>query len=155
MKLPLWLGSLFYLAGWPIIWLGLKGSRRAYIIVVCNNDVLVIKNWLGYKRKWRLPGGGVHRKEDPGQAAVRELKEELGLNVDYQECKLLVSEQKATQFSYTYWVYLFQANDKPNLRPSFDTTVYKWVPLDALENHTLSEELNTALPLVKTNSILV
>ena len=34
---------------------------------------------LRYARGWRLPGGGRDRSEDPVQAALRELREEIGM----------------------------------------------------------------------------
>jgi 8-oxo-dGTP pyrophosphatase MutT (NUDIX family) len=34
---------------------------------------------LTYARGWRLPGGGVDRGEDPREAALRELAEEIGM----------------------------------------------------------------------------
>ena len=41
-----------------------------------GNVVLVT---LSYVRGWRLPGGGLKRGEDPREAVLRELREEIGL----------------------------------------------------------------------------
>jgi 8-oxo-dGTP pyrophosphatase MutT (NUDIX family) len=54
---------------------------RAGVIIIQNNQILLIhrrKNGLEY---FVLPGGGVEAGETPEQAAVREAKEETGLDV--------------------------------------------------------------------------
>lgn len=45
-----------------------------------NNQVLLIRNSYG-KKLWTLPGGGVHRNESIEAAAIREVREEVGILV--------------------------------------------------------------------------
>jgi 8-oxo-dGTP diphosphatase len=55
----------------------LQWRPAAYAIVVKNNSILLLRqNGGGYD----LPGGGVKLGEDPQNAALRELKEETGIN---------------------------------------------------------------------------
>lgn len=42
-----------------------------------SGDLVLVR--LTYAHGWRLPGGGRGRDEDPGSAALRELREEIGL----------------------------------------------------------------------------
>jgi 8-oxo-dGTP pyrophosphatase MutT (NUDIX family) len=49
-------------------------------LIFCNGKVLLVR--IGYLHKyWVFPGGGLHRGEDPREAAIREAKEESGIDV--------------------------------------------------------------------------
>ncbi len=64
-------------------------SERSFIPVVCaicvntSNEVLVFKRKAGKTNAglWEFPGGKVELNEDPGQALVREIKEELSVDI--------------------------------------------------------------------------
>ena len=45
-----------------------------------KDELLIIKP--NYKDHWTIPGGVVDANESPRQAAIREVKEELGLDID-------------------------------------------------------------------------
>ncbi len=46
------------------------------------NEVLIIRHTYGNRNLWNIPGGGYNpEKESPQQAAVREVREELGVDV--------------------------------------------------------------------------
>ncbi len=53
---------------------------RANALVVCGKRVLMVKHRADGEEYWVLPGGGIEDGETPEQAAVRELKEECGIN---------------------------------------------------------------------------
>lgn len=59
-------------------------ARRHYVaaiaVVLDGDDVLVAEHRFRSNR-WALPGGWVHRLEDPARACEREVAEELGLDV--------------------------------------------------------------------------
>jgi ADP-ribose pyrophosphatase YjhB (NUDIX family) len=44
-----------------------------------GDEVLLVRHTYGRRSQWDLPGGGVHRGEDPRDAVEREVREELGL----------------------------------------------------------------------------
>lgn len=50
------------------------------IITNLGGDVLLLKHSYG-PDVWSLPGGGLRRGEDPAEAAKREVREELGLDL--------------------------------------------------------------------------
>ena len=52
-----------------------------------DGKILLVKEAPHLANKWELPGGGIGHGEDPREALVREVKEELNLDVTY------VSEQ--------------------------------------------------------------
>jgi ADP-ribose pyrophosphatase YjhB (NUDIX family) len=48
-------------------------------VVRRGDDVLLVRHTYGRRREWDLPGGFINDGEDPQDAALRELEEELGL----------------------------------------------------------------------------
>lgn len=56
--------------------------RRYGVKCMIENDgkVILIRNSYG-KHGWTFPGGAVNRKETPVNAAIREVKEEVGINI--------------------------------------------------------------------------
>jgi 8-oxo-dGTP pyrophosphatase MutT (NUDIX family) len=44
--------------------------------------VLFVRHAYGDRTAWELPGGGRRRREDPERAVRREMREELGLELD-------------------------------------------------------------------------
>lgn len=57
------------------------GSTRLGVFgVICDGDRLLLVHQVESGR-WSLPGGGVHFGESPGGALIREVDEEVGLQV--------------------------------------------------------------------------
>jgi 8-oxo-dGTP pyrophosphatase MutT (NUDIX family) len=50
------------------------------VIVENNGKFLFVRNSYGYKR-WTFPGGKINKGEKPEESAIREVKEETGLDV--------------------------------------------------------------------------
>jgi 8-oxo-dGTP pyrophosphatase MutT (NUDIX family) len=44
--------------------------------------LVFVRHTYGDRRSWELPGGGLHRREDPEAAVRREMREELGLELE-------------------------------------------------------------------------
>lgn len=80
MRLLSIIGRFLYYLLFPFIALILRNQPRTRVIVHNNSRVLLVKHWLG-SGNWDVPGGGVHKNELYKNGAVRELKEELGLNL--------------------------------------------------------------------------
>lgn len=86
------IGRVGYVVGYVPISMYLRIGRRTRVVVRHQDRILVVKSWLG-RGKWDLPGGGLHKNETPSEGAARELKEELGLEVDAAKIALLKEEE--------------------------------------------------------------
>jgi 8-oxo-dGTP diphosphatase len=63
-------------------WLVARGEKRGVKAVLTRGDrILLVRHTYGDRRRWELPGGGVKRREEPPDAVVREVHEELGLDI--------------------------------------------------------------------------
>ena len=140
MKSPLILGKLLYYLFLPLICIALASTRRAYVVVVADGKVLLTKNWLGNHKRWRLPGGGLKPAETYLQAAMRELKEETGL--DYNSTKFtkinLDTLLKPEKIQY----YLLRLERLPSVKiNSSELTAAEFINIADLK----SEELDTSV----------
>jgi 8-oxo-dGTP pyrophosphatase MutT (NUDIX family) len=65
-----------------LYWRVARPHTRGVKCVVREGDaVLFVRHAYGDRRCWELPGGGIKRGEDPRDAAAREAREELGIDL--------------------------------------------------------------------------
>lgn len=124
------LGRLTFWIIWPALFFYLYTSKRTRLLIVCGDEVLVAKGWLGVGR-WELPGGGLHKGEDPLQGALRELHEETGLVVEPDQLKPLHQERSIAEYGLTfdYTAYLLELPEKPITMPAkYELVELKWIP---------------------------
>jgi 8-oxo-dGTP pyrophosphatase MutT (NUDIX family) len=92
-RIAFWLGRPFFMVYFRI-------GKRTRVLLVRGENVLVVSGWLSDGR-WNLPGGGLHRGEDPAFGAARELKEELGVDLQ-PEALVSLGEQRYSSHGYSY-----------------------------------------------------
>lgn len=90
-KLVTLIGRVAFWILWPALYVYMRGSRRTRVLVMHDDEVLVIKHWLG-RDFWQLPGGGLHKKEAVLVGAARELLEETGIVAAYADLQYLGAE---------------------------------------------------------------
>ncbi len=67
------------------------------LVLWSGDDVLFVRHTYGDRRGWELPGGGRKRDESPASAASREVREELGLDIErWSTIGEIVSRDHAT-----------------------------------------------------------
>jgi 8-oxo-dGTP pyrophosphatase MutT (NUDIX family) len=115
---------------------------------MAEGKVLLIQNWHG-PGKWGLPGGGIHKGEEPALSATRELMEETGIALGKDQLRHIVTmpyRENGLQFSCVYFVAeLDQAiAADPKLPEVLDA---KWVDVRSLSDVQLGTDAHTALSL--------
>ena len=63
---------------WPI---ARPHTRGVKCVVREGDEVVFVRHTYGDRRAWELPGGGIRRNEAPREAAAREIREELGVDL--------------------------------------------------------------------------
>lgn len=117
------------------------------VIVDCGRLVLVRRGAEPALGKWSFPGGAVELGEAVRDAAVREAKEECGLDVELVEDRpmdvydiLKVDESGRLRYHYVLLEFLVQPKGGA-LKPTSDVTDARWVPLEEVEKYDLTESV--------------
>lgn len=71
--------------------------------VIKGDKILMVQNYFFQRFFWSLPGGGIHKEETPEQAAIRELKEETGIDGEIVR-PLSIIFHKDGHKEYTFFV---------------------------------------------------
>lgn len=101
---------------------------NSYLVVFHNDKVLVLKRKNGL---WEFPGGGVDWGEDPQKAALREAKEETGLdvkNVSFVTVTSATYEKDGNDKHSVYVVYKGDA-DSEDVTLSGEHKEYRWLTM--------------------------
>ncbi len=110
------LGTIIFWLSWPIIHISVRVQPRTRILVVCKQEVLVVMDLIGPGR-WSLPGGGLHRHESAIDGAIRELREETGIEAKPSQLKHKGRFQTVNDehHRYTYEFFTLELSTKPSL----------------------------------------
>ena len=117
------------------------------VIVDCGRLVLVRRGAEPALGKWSFPGGAVELGEAVKDAAVREAREECGLDVELVEDSPMdvydvLKVDDGGRLRYHYVLLEFLARPKKGvLKPTSDVTDARWVPFEEVENCDLTESV--------------
>lgn len=141
------LGRVLFYITWPGIYLVIRFSPpRTRVVIVANGKVLLLKSWLG-DGDWTLPGGGLHRGEDPVAGALREVHEETGILLSAKDLHksgvLRVRSKGIPTDCITFWVKL---PEQPGVvLQKLELVAYRWIPLSEQGQVSLSTTAKAAL----------
>ena len=83
----------------------MKRSGSSIIFVNDKEEILLFqrddKPGLPYRNMWDVLGGHVEENETPNECIVREMKEEM--NLDLKDFQLLCQTEFDNRIEYTYW----------------------------------------------------
>ena len=79
-----------------------------------------------------LPGGTIEPGEEPREAMVREVYEEVGFVVDGSKATLLYEGADYSAHGTHYSLYITDVQERPELTISWEHAGYEWLELEAL-----------------------
>jgi 8-oxo-dGTP pyrophosphatase MutT (NUDIX family) len=83
------------------------------MLLLYQDKVLLVNNWLG-AGKWNLPGGGLHKGEDPREGLLREVFEETGIRLEADMVRPLAEEiYRIHGFRYHCHYFTAEVDTKP------------------------------------------
>lgn len=136
-KLITAIGVAAYFMAWPLLFIFLRSTHRSRVIVVAENQILLTMDWLG-NRTWTIPGGGRRRHELASNAAVREVKEETGLDLNPKSLRQVLFNYPVSQIGLSFYVDCFVCQLPKLLEPHanrWEILKVGWFPIDQLDNH--------------------
>lgn len=121
-------GNFLYYLSWPLIWFYAPLFIRVRVIISCGDEYLVVKNWFG-SGKWSLPGGGKKFSELAIDAAIREINEELSLDIKNNTRQLSENVQivKHNGLLFRYQYFRSEIKSKTDIVLSREISEFKWV----------------------------
>jgi len=114
------------------------------VIVQDGKLVLVKRGVEPGKGKWSIPGGAVELGEGVRDAAIREAKEECGLDIELVGDKpmdaidnMIAGENECLQYHYVLLQFLARPRGG-TLRSGSDVTEVRWIPLEEVDTYNLT-----------------
>jgi 8-oxo-dGTP diphosphatase len=121
------------------------GSKSTNIIMRNDKEEILLhlrdnKPAILYPNRWVLPGGYIEEGETPEQCIIREMMEELG--VELTGVSLFLAAQRSYGFEYTFWA---RANFRVEAIKLTEGQAIRWFTRDEIEHTELGYEDNTIL----------
>jgi mutator protein MutT len=113
-------------------------------VIICKRKILLEKRKGEPGRgKWSIPGGLVELGESAEQTAIREVKEETGLEVEKPELidivdNIVRDENGEVKYHFVIVDYFVKLKGG-NMKASSDAEELQWVPLDEVEKYDLTK----------------
>jgi 8-oxo-dGTP diphosphatase len=147
----LWIlsGRTSYYLMYPLLALYLRLHERTRVIVVCDGRVLLIKTWL-YKDWWDLPGGGLHRGEDPAAGAARELAEETGIQAQISDLEYVYMKPfRSGLIRFNLHLFRYESRNVPDLRlQRLELVAGGWFTIDEVMKMKLHPSLKAEIGML-------
>jgi len=130
MKLQKILGPTVFWLSYPLAFVYLRIGVRSRVLIVVDDCALLLKGRFGLG-EWALPGGGIHRGEEPVAGAQREVAEETGIRLAREDLQFMYRGKAHIKgLSFKYVCYYAQLSQRPAVRKRLsEIAVAEWVPL--------------------------
>lgn len=145
------LTPILYWASWPLNYVYVKGTQRTRVLLCADNKILLVKG-IHSDGKWSLPGGGLHKDEQPEYGATRELMEETGIAIGIEKLQFMAAHQHHEhKLHYTGLYYLAELSQPLPAMPKLPEIVRaKWIAEADLTQYKLGPDVVRALSLRST-----
>jgi ADP-ribose pyrophosphatase YjhB (NUDIX family) len=123
---------------------------RPTAVLIENNRLLVIKQWVNPKRGWSLPGGRLEAYESIEQCLIREMKEETGLDIKAKELLYITDRFSSLDTHIIHILFLVKCiSEKPSetewrhndpAKSSRKLREIKMIPIDEITEYGFSSK---------------
>lgn len=101
-------------------------------VIIKDNKVLLDKH--GDDNFWKFPGGRLHESESPIEAAKREVREELSIEINIISVPFIINFTRETEGKTEYVIlfhYLSELKSN-NVKPDRDVRDWEWFDVNKL-----------------------
>jgi 8-oxo-dGTP diphosphatase len=131
---------------------------RACVVMLKDRQVLMVHQTYRGERIWTFPGGSIEPGETPEQAAIREVREEVGLHIEIVQQLCQVPRTAASGIYYCYLGRVVggqvqlghDPDDHADAQSLHDV---RWFPLQELRDHPEVRRIWEVLEFGITDSI--
>lgn len=110
---------------------GETDSHGVRILLIDERRVLLVSHWYA-PWAWTLPGGGVNKGETPEEAAMREAREETGLEVNTIAGEIGTYTGTMGKTDRVTFFYTGDFGGSLAMRPNFEIMARSWFDIDTL-----------------------
>jgi 8-oxo-dGTP diphosphatase len=115
-------------------------GNRSCAAIITDDSILMVRQTYKGNTFWTFPGGRIETNEEPLNCAIRETKEETGLDIEIidQVCELYNETIKGPYFCYLGRIIGGKAElgSDPELSPdSQELKELRWFPIKEMGNH--------------------
>ncbi len=115
---------LFKIIRAPIKWYWKKFNIQTSgvrVMIIYEDQLILVRHW--YNSLWVMPGGGIKKNETPERAAIREIKEELGITIPQLDYKLGIYSNNAEGKNDTVHCFVVEIENKPLIKKKFNIEI--------------------------------
>ncbi len=106
-----------------------------------------------YHNKWQIPGGGHEFGETPIQTLHREVREELGIEVEIVQMLPDIQTKVRNTWQGIFLTYHCKLKDTDSpIVLNDEASEYKWLTLEDLADHDTFQSLDGCVDLIKSLS---
>lgn len=146
MKLQKIIGPTVFWLSYPLAYVYLRIGSRSRVLIVVDDSALLLKGRFGLGM-WALPGGGIHRGEEPIVGAQREVAEETGIKLTREDLHFMYTGRANTKgLQFNYVCYYAKLDKRPPIRKRVsEIAVAEWVPLKDVNPTNATRNTNQAV----------
>lgn len=136
------------------VYLNSKPAVGALIVDDNQNVLLTQRAKEPYKGHWDIPGGFLELGEHPIEGIIREIQEELGIQINIERFLGHFIGEYSEKDEFVLSIFYLVTADVTKAKPQDDISAYKWFSIDKLPNN-LSFTVNySALQVLRDSFVM-